>query len=458
MITKKIKILLLSSLFFVGSFDAYSQQKQEPVNRILFIFDASQSMLGRWQSGRKIDIARKLLYNMLDSLKTMDNLEIGLRVYGHQKSYPPQDCDDTRLEVDFGKSNDVTERIKVKLKMIRARGTTPIAISLEKGAYDFPKTDNSRNIIILITDGIEECNMDPCSVSRLLQREGIVLKPFVIGVGLDETYKKTFDCVGTYYDASKEKDFETVLQVVISHVLNSTTAQVNLLDESEKPTETNVNLTFYDEFSALAKYNFVHTMNHKGNPDTMSIDPILKYKVVAHTIPSVESELVSLTPGKHTIIPINTPQGILEVKMQSKEDYQFIIRKSGESATLHVQETNTKQKYLTGKYDIEVLTIPRFTIEDIEIKQSETTTINMPNTGTANILLPSKGYGGIYRFKDNLWEQVYPIDDNTQRIKLYLLPGNYKIVFRSKAAKQYMYTGEKEFKVQSGKSELIKLY
>ena len=458
MITKKIKILLLSSLFFVGSFDAYSQQKQEPVNRILFIFDASQSMLGRWQSGRKIDIARKLLYNMLDSLKTMDNLEIGLRVYGHQKSYPPQDCDDTRLEVDFGKSNDVTERIKVKLKMIRARGTTPIAISLEKGAYDFPKTDNSRNIIILITDGIEECNMDPCSVSRLLQREGIVLKPFVIGVGLDETYKKTFDCVGTYYDASKEKDFETVLQVVISHVLNSTTAQVNLLDESGKPTETNVNLTFYDEFSALAKYNFVHTMNHKGNPDTMSIDPILKYKVVAHTIPSVESELVSLTPGKHTIIPINTPQGVLEVKMQSKEDYQFIIRKSGESATLHVQETNTKQKYLTGKYDIEVLTIPRFTIEDIEIKQSETTTINMPNTGTANILLPSKGYGGIYRFKDNLWEQVYPIDDNMQRIKLYLLPGNYKIVFRSKAAKQYMYTGEKEFKVQSGKSELIKLY
>ena len=458
MITKKIKILLLSSLFFVGSFDAYSQQKQEPVNRILFIFDASQSMLGRWQSGRKIDIARKLLYNMLDSLKTMDNLEIGLRVYGHQKSYPPQDCDDTRLEVDFGRSNDIAERIKAKLKMIRARGTTPIAISLEKGAYDFPKTDNSRNIIILITDGIEECNMDPCAVSRILQKEGIVLKPFVIGIGLDETYKKTFDCVGTYYDASKEKDFETVLQVVISHVLNSTTAQVNLLDESGNPTETNINLTFYDEFSALAKYNFVHTMNHKGNPDTMNIDPILKYKVVAHTIPSVESELISLTPGKHTIIPISTPQGVLEVKMQSKEDYQFIIRKSGESATLHVQETNTKQKYLIGKYDIEILTIPRFTIEDIEIKQSETITINIPNTGTANILLPSKGYGGIYRFKDNLWEQIYPIDDNIQRIKLYLLPGNYKIVFRSKAAKQYIYTGEKEFKVQSGKSELIKLY
>ena len=94
-----------------------------------------------------------------------------------------------------------------------------------------------------------------------------------------------------------------------------------MLDESGKPTETNVNLTFYDESSALAKYNFVHTMNHKGNPDTMSIDPILKYKVVAHTIPSVESELVSLTPGKHTIIPISTPQGVLEVKIGNFRSY-----------------------------------------------------------------------------------------------------------------------------------------
>ncbi len=449
---------MLVAFLLGGDFSAFSQKKQEPVNRILFIFDASQSMLGRWQSGRKIDIARKLLNNMLDSLKNMDNLEIGLRVYGHQKSYPPQDCDDTKLEVDFATSDLVADRIKAKLKMLRARGTTPIASSLEKGAYDFPKNTNSRNIIILITDGIEECDMNPCSVSRLLQREGVVLKPFVIGIGLDETYKNTFDCVGTYYDASKEKDFETVLEVVISHVLNSTTAQVNLLDESGNPTETNVNLTFYDEFSGLAKYNFIHTMNHKGNPDTMSVDPILKYKVVAHTIPTVESEIVSLTPGKHTVIPLSTPQGELEIKMQSREDYPFIVRLKDQHQTLHLQKTNTKQKYLTGAYDIEVLTTPRFSIEGVIIKQSETTTISMPNTGTANILLPSKGYGGIYRFKDNLWQEVYPIDDNTQKVKLYLLPGNYKIVFRSKSAKQYAYTREKEFKIQSGKSALIKLY
>jgi len=97
-ITKNYKIFALAALLLLGSFTAFSQKKKEPVNRILFIFDASQSMLGRWQSGRKIDIAKNLLSNMVDSLKYIENLEIGLRVYGHKSGYPPQDCDDTHLK------------------------------------------------------------------------------------------------------------------------------------------------------------------------------------------------------------------------------------------------------------------------------------------------------------------------------------------------------------------------
>ena len=62
----------MTTLLFTGGFDLSAQKKEEPINRILFIFDASQSMLGRWQSGRKIDIAKKLLSSMVDSLKDID--------------------------------------------------------------------------------------------------------------------------------------------------------------------------------------------------------------------------------------------------------------------------------------------------------------------------------------------------------------------------------------------------
>lgn len=441
----------------MGSFNAGAQKGEKPVNRILFIFDASQSMLGRWQSGRKIDIAKNLLSNMVDSLKDIKNLEMGLRVYGHKSGYPPQDCDDTHLEVNFLKANHAVGLIKKKLSVIRARGTTPIARSLEEGAKDFP-SDDARNIVILITDGKEECGMDPCAVSRLFQRNGVILKPFVIGVGLDDSWKKTFDCVGRFFDASKESDFSNILNVVISHVIDNTTAQVNLLDENGEPTETNVNLTFYNDFTETPKYNYIHTMNSYGNPDTMVIDPVLSYKVVAHTIPPVTLENISLNPGKHTIIPLETPQGELEIKMNSKIQYEYIVRPAGIDTTLNVQVINEIEKYLIGRYDIEILTLPRKKFYDVEVSQSTLTTYSIPTPGIANIILPSKGYGGLYVKKGDELEQIYHFKGNKTQHRLTLLPGRYKVVYRAKSAKNHIYTTEENFKLRSGQSELIKIY
>ena len=457
MITKSYKIFALATLLLLGSFTAFSQKKKEPVNRILFIFDASQSMLGRWQSGRKIDIAKNLLSNMADSLKDIENLEIGLRVYGHKSGYPPQDCDDTKLEINFIPSHLAADRIKAKLSMIRARGTTPIAYSLEEGAKDFPSGD-ARNIVILITDGKEECGMDPCAVSRLYQRQGIILKPFVIGVGLDESWKKSFDCVGRFFDASKESDFTNILNIVISHVIDNTTAQVNLLDENENPTETNVPLTFYNDFTGVARYNYIHTMNAYGNPDTMVIDPVLSYKVVAHTIPSVSIDGIILTPGKHTIIPLETPQGKLMINMNSKVKYQCIVRLAGVDTTLNVQKINENVKYIIGKYDVEVLTLPRTKFKDVKVTQNGNTKYSIPAPALANILLPSKGYGGVFVHRGDKLEQIYHFKAEKTQHRLTLLPGNYKVVFRAKSAKAYIYTNEKSFKLKSGKSELIKIY
>ena len=439
------------------SVEVFSQKKQEPINRILFVFDASQSMLGRWQSGRKIDIAKQLLTNITDSLKDVKNLELGLRVYGHQRSFPPQDCDDTRLEINFIPSNVFADRIKGKLSMIRAKGTTPIAKSLEEAAADFP-LDNSRNIVILITDGKEECGMDPCAVSRLFAKKGIILKPFVIGIGLDKSWKDNLDCVGTFFDAANERDFSNILNIVISHVVDNTTTQVNLLDSLGNPTETDVPLTFYDNFTDIVKYNFVHTMNSMGNPDTMIIDPVLKYKVIAHTIPPVESDIITIQPGKHTIIPLKTPQGKLKIIINTKEDYQFIIRKKGERETINVQNINTTQKYLTGFYDTELLTLPRQYFNNIRINQNQLTKLQLPSTGLVNILLPANGYGGVYLNDGDKLTEIYKFNGESNQYKLTLLPGKYTVIYRAKSSKKYIYTNEETFVIKSGKSQLIKIY
>ncbi|GIS08696.1 MAG: hypothetical protein CM15mP112_08080 [Flavobacteriales bacterium] len=95
-----------------------------------------------------------MLINMLDSLKNYENLNIGLRVYGNRSSFPPQDCNDSHLEVEFLPTKKAIKKIKHKLNYIQAKGSSPIAYSLEKGANDFINS-KSRNIVILITDGKE---------------------------------------------------------------------------------------------------------------------------------------------------------------------------------------------------------------------------------------------------------------------------------------------------------------
>ncbi|MCF8351473.1 MAG: hypothetical protein K9H15_09900, partial [Bacteroidales bacterium] len=84
------KYVLLFLLVVTGLMAASAQDNNEnndqpvPLTRILFLFDGSQSMYASWQSDVKINIARKLLINILDSLKTIDHVEVALRVYGHQ--------------------------------------------------------------------------------------------------------------------------------------------------------------------------------------------------------------------------------------------------------------------------------------------------------------------------------------------------------------------------------------
>jgi Ca-activated chloride channel family protein len=448
--------LLLISLVSQAQQKKKSAPPPPPIlTRIEFLFDASQSMYSKWQSGSRIEVAKRLMHQLLDSLRYEKNVEFALRIYGHQKPFPPQDCDDSRLEVPFGKGNIST--IQEVIKNVTPRGTTPIAKSLELCGNDFPQ-DKSRNIIILITDGIEECNGDPCAVSEALQKKGIVLKPFVIGLGLTADLKKMFDCVGHYYDAASETTFENALGVVINQALNATTMQVNLLDSDRHPSETNVNMTFYDQRTGEIKYNFIHTLNSKGFPDTLIIDPSVTYRIVVHTIPPVSKDSVTQTAGKHNTVGIDAPQGYLLFKIPGTNEYkrlQAIVRKRHEMNTLNVQDVGTVEKYITGKYDVEILTLPRINLEGVSVDQSQTTTIEIVQPGMVSFITNSVGFGSIYSLEKGRMKWIANLDEMQTKETFVMQPGDYKVVYRPKASRETVYTVEKSFKIVSGTSVAV---
>lgn len=431
---------------------------QNPKTRILFLLDGSGSMWGSFEKEAKIDVAKRLLTKLVDSISQNTEVEMALRAYGHVSPKVKQDCKDTRLEVPFSPGNK--NQIIAKLKEIRPKGTTPIAYSLSVAANDFPRSNNVRNIIILITDGIEECGGDPCQVSLSLQKRGIILKPFIIGLGINEDLINQLECAGNFFNAKDESSFEKILNVVISNALNNTTAQVNLLDSYGIATETDVNMTFYESKKEMIMYNFYHTFNDAGLPDTLFLDPFLSYNLVVHTLPPVKKDNITLNQGKHNIIAVSAPQGYLSLVNKGITQYknlQAVVRRAGTCEIIYAQDFNTTQKYLVGRYDLEILSLPRIYLKDIEIKQSSTTTIEVEQPGKIVIYSSTPMIGSIYRIVNGKLEWVTNLDEKLLSQVLIMQPGNYILSYRRKNARSTFYTNDKEFQVSSGTSLSINL-
>jgi Ca-activated chloride channel family protein len=450
------KIVLFIALFLCS----FAVQSQD-LTRILFIFDASNSMNGKWEGATKILRAREILTAAINDLEGIPNLELALRVYGHQSPITPtyQDCNDTKLEIEFKPNNH--QQIINFINFVEPKGTTPIANSLEAAAGDFPDR-KARNVIILITDGLEACEGFPCAVAKQLKDKGVDVTPFVVGLGIDLSYLNDFSCIGRFYEASTLTSFKKVMKSILSDVINNTSVQIDLQDESLQPKETNRTVFLYKAGTKELRYTFMHTLNTDGNPDTITIiDPEMKYDMVVNTLPRVEVKDITIKKGMHNHIKAYTPQGKLSVKIKGrtkKNEVKVILRQDGKSRTLNVQDMKEVQQYIIGKYDVEVLTLPRLYFDDIDIAQGSYKYINIAGSGQFRYQTSKLIEAQIFvKSKSGEFEWVFDLDAEKTKGELYLQPGDYKIVYRQQGTVSTDYTLIKTFMVQSGETTSVNL-
>ncbi len=430
-----------------------------PITRVLIIFDASNSMSGKWEGKEKMNVAKNLCFQLIDSLSKIPNVQLALRVYGSQVKYPPGDCNDSKLVIPFKPNNVKT--IKEYISTLKPTGITPIEHSLIQSASDFPDNKTLNNII-LITDGIEECKGDPCKARKFLEEQGIKFKPFIIGIGLSSQQAQSFNCVGNYLDANDKSLYKNISEVITQQKLNKTTLQINLLDIAGRPTETNVNITFYDARKKTYLYNYIHSLNELNNPDTLILPSHITYKVVAHTIPPVESSEFTLNEGTHNIIPLNTPQGALLVQREKgifnfNEKTRVVIRDKKTHQILNVQNLNTSEKYLVNDYIIDILTLPLIH-QYVEIQPVKTQSISVPSAGELKIQSLEAGDGSLFLQGNNgKLKWISNLSKETQQT-FYLLPGKYVVVWRAKSMRSSIYTIQKEVEIKSNQTYTLKLY
>ncbi|MBI3141865.1 MAG: VWA domain-containing protein [Bacteroidetes bacterium] len=437
--------------YFLSVFTAWCmasglQAQTNPTKyRILFVFDASGSMYGKWQGKLKMESAKRVLIDLVDSLERTANVQMALRVYGHQF---PRNCEDSKLEVPFSSGNAAT--IKSVLLGLNPKGITPIAYSLERAAYDFPKDGDAKNVLILITDGVEECGGDPCGAAMALQQNGVVMKPFVIGLGLDNSKMGKLDCVGRFINAESESSLENIMKVVVSSVLDNTTVQVNLLDHNQAPTETDVAMSFVDKHTGQVLYNLVHTLDELKQPDRFIIDASPVYSLKVHTIPPIFLGNLVLQPGTNNIIDVKAAQGILHLKMDGSLQYpdlKCLVYSEKTGDLVHVQNINTRVKYLEGAYTIEVLTLPRTRYAHVKVTSKATEIVTVAPPGQLDLDISGSFVGGIYT-TGNTPELVVSIETGTRRQIILLQPGKYRLLSRHSNFTETLYTKSREFEIK----------
>ncbi len=425
------------------------------LTRILFIFDASTSMMERWEGDFKINRAKQLMIELLDSLETIQknqNLELALRIYGHQTPDHLYDCFDSKLEIPFDQNN--IDQMRDKIRNLKAKGTTPIAYSLAQAENDFPQCDNCRNIIILITDGIEMCQGNPCEVSLALQKKGVVLKPYIIGVNIDISLIDMLDCIGNYFNAANANEFKQAINTIVGQVTHLTSVQVNLLDSYGNPTETNSVLSFHDNISGKVRYTYMHTLNQNGNPDTIYLDILSIYDMKVHTIPPVYLDSIKLKEGILNIIEAPAPQGLLYVDIGGDTSYnsdiKVLLKKSALPQNIFILDADKKQKLITGLYDLEVLTMPRKYFYAVQIEQSKTTKISIPLPGKVIFNFRNPAYASLLYEDGNVLTNLFDVTPEQTHYEFKLQPGYYRLIIREKQHHNSSKTVEYKFRVKPG--------
>jgi Ca-activated chloride channel family protein len=216
----------------------------------------------------------------------------------------------------------------------------------------------------------------------------------------------------------------------------------------------------YEAGTTNLKYVYTHTLNRKGNPDTLVLDPEINYDLIVNTTPRVELKDISIEKYQHNTINVDAGQGEIQFRFtNANKPYQIDARISqqGESATLNTQKIGETDKYLVGWYDIEILTLPRIYVTT-KVTQSGLNTIDIKAPGFVSYTAGKGIVGQIFTKNDNgTWDWVCNLDEGGYKGRFTLQPGGYKVIYRMKDTYKSEYTLEKEFRINSNSTTTLKL-
>jgi Ca-activated chloride channel family protein len=199
------------------------------------ILDSSHSMEDKVNNMKKFEIARTVIGELLKSLP--DGAYVGLRLYGHLGFLPhppgrpptkpnpkdPRLNTDSQLVVPIGLLDRARrEKIEKAIKAAWPRGNTPLCYSLLQSRADFPSHWKGSRLVILVSDGEENCGGKIEDVAAAFRGAGIAVTIHVVGFDIQAIVaKQQLEELariggGRYFDAHDAEELTDALRRAVA--------------------------------------------------------------------------------------------------------------------------------------------------------------------------------------------------------------------------------------------------
>jgi Ca-activated chloride channel family protein len=196
--------------------------------KVMIVLDGSGSMWGQIDGTPKISIARDAIRELMAGWDP--NLELGLSTYGYRRN---GDCADIETLISVGQADP--QAVVAAVEAIKPKGKTPLTEAVKQAAETLRYTEDAATVI-LISDGLETCDADPCAVATTLSEAGVAFRTHVIGFDLKKTEQEALRCLaentgGVFIAAGDAAS----LQKALGEVVEATVTEVKVKAEPPAP-------------------------------------------------------------------------------------------------------------------------------------------------------------------------------------------------------------------------------
>jgi hypothetical protein len=344
---------------------------------IALVLDASGSMKARLPDGAsRIDAAKAAVATVVGRLPTETRL--ALRVYGHQSPTQRRDCKDTALLVPFDSLANNKSAVLEASRGVQAQGYTPITYVLKLAAEDLARENASSRVVVLVSDGQETCEGDPCATAKALAEADAKLVVHAIGIGVSTAARFQLQCIanmarGAYFDANTGAELARVLGEASEKAPAPMKTQITVA--RTKPGRLEVKGATQDghrviDASTGQRIDVIRPSTGQKVQDINPLWPVVEVPAGIYDVTFGNGlwRGIEVRSGETTVIE----PGILEIKNADFQGHRVLEPETGE-VMAELMTSKSRVALIPSRFSV---SFGKLVVPDVEIKPGKTTTLN----------------------------------------------------------------------------------